>query len=147
MKNKGEILAAILKNYNDCCFFLHNTRNLDAVESIMKDGFVFENQLLHSSDRVNPNEPVEVSYFLIHRKDYGFYTVIIAIPKTVYENYIKVSQGKDIGIEEVMSISKPYYGDNDELMYTISPKHILGYFNLKTSEFYKNNHWDPLFNT
>ena len=71
MKNKGEILATILGNYDDCCFFLHNTKDFDAVESIMKDGFVFECQLLHSSDKVNPGEPIEVTYFLIQRKEYG----------------------------------------------------------------------------
>jgi hypothetical protein len=45
-----------------------------------------------------------------------------------------------------MTTTEPYYGDNDELMYTISPKHILGYFNIKTSEFFRNVNWDPSFN-
>jgi hypothetical protein len=146
MKNKGEILATILRNYKDCCFFLHNTKDFDNVESIMKDGFIFECQLLHSSDRVNPGESIEVTYFLIQRKDYGLYTVIIAVPKTVYETYVTVSQNKNVGIEEIISITKPYYGDNDELIYTVSPKHVLGYFNIKTSEFYQNRNWDPFFN-
>jgi hypothetical protein len=146
MKNKGEILATFLRNYKDCCFFLHNTKEFDVVESIMKDGFVFECQLLHSSDRVNPGESIEVTYFLIQRKEYGLYTVIIAMPKAVYETYVTVSQNMNVGIEEIISITKPYYGDNDELIYTVSPKHVLGYFNIKTSEFYLNRNWDPYFN-
>lgn len=146
MKNKGEILATILKNFKDCYFFLHNTKEFSIVESIMNEGFIFESQLPHSTDRVNPNEPIEVTYFMFQRKDYGSYTIIIAIPRIIYEIYSGVSNKNDVGIEEVLTIADPYYGENDELIYTLSPKHILGYFNLKTSEFYQNRNWDPFFN-
>jgi len=146
MNNKGEILATILKTYKDCNFFLHNTKEFDIVEKIMNEGFIFESQLPHSTDSVNPNEAIEVTYFLFLRKDYGSYTIIIAIPKVTYELYADVANSKDVGIEEVLTITKPYYSDNDELNYTISPRHVLGYFNLKTSEFYQNRNWDPFFN-
>jgi hypothetical protein len=146
MTNKGEILASILKNFKECCFFLHNTREFNIVEDIMNEGFVFESQLPHSTDHVNPNEPIEVTYFLFQRKEYGSYTIIIAIPKVIYEMYTDISIKKDVGIEEILTITDPYYGDNDELIYTLSPKHILGYFNIKTSEFYQNKNWDPFYN-
>jgi len=146
MKNKGDILASILKNFKDCYFFLHNTKEFNTVESIMNEGFSFESQLPHSTDRVNPNEVIEVTYFLFQRKDYGTYTMIIAFPKTTYEDYSRVSNIHDVGIEEVLTITDPYYGDNDELIYTVSPKHVLGYFNNKTTEFYQNRNWDPFFN-
>jgi len=147
MKNKGEILAAILRNFKDCYFFLHNTKDFSVVESIMNEGFIFESQLPHSTDRVNPYEPIEVTYFLFQRKDYGSYTMIIAIPRATYENYTEISNNNDTGIEEVFSITEPVFGDNDELLYTVSPKHILGYFNIKTAEFYQNRNWDPFFNS
>ena len=146
MKNKGEILAALLQDYKDCYFFLHNTKELAVVEKIMNEGFIFESQLPHSTDRVNPNEPIEVTYFLFQRKDYGIYTIIIAIPKAVYEKYTEVSNKSDTGIEEVMTITDPHFSDNDELVYTCSPKHILGYFNNRTAEFFRNRNWDPVFN-
>jgi hypothetical protein len=145
MKNKGEILASILNNFRNCFFFLHNTRESVVVENIMNEGFIFENQLVHSTDRVNPNEPIEITYFLFQRKDYGPYTIVIAIPKITYENYSVISVKNEVSIEEVISVTKPYYSDNDELMYTISPKHILGYFNNETSEFFQNRNWDPFF--
>lgn len=146
MKNKGEILATILNDFKDCYFFLHNTKEFSVVEKIMNEGFMFESQLPHSTDRVNPNEPIEITYFLFQRKDYGFYTIIIAFPKLIYEHYSEISNKFDTGIEEVMTITDPYYGDNDELMYSVSPHHILGYFNIKTSEFFRNENWDPTFN-
>jgi hypothetical protein len=146
MKNKGELLASILQDFKDCYFFLHNTKEFNVVESIMNEGFIFESQLSHSSDRVNPHEPIEVTYFLFQRKDYGTFTIIIAIPKIIYEIYATVSNEYDTGVEDVMTINDPVLSDNDELLYTISPKHILGYFNQKTSEFYQNRNWDPFFN-
>jgi hypothetical protein len=145
MKNKGDILAHILNNYGNCYFFLHNTKEKAIAEKILSEGFVFENQLAHSSDRVNPNEPIEITYFLFQRKDYGFYTIIIAIPKQVYDKYTRVSNEQETGIEEVITITEPVIGDNDELIYTVSPRHILGYFNGKTTEFFKNEMWDPRF--
>jgi len=146
MKSKGEIFASILSNFKNCYFFLHNTRESRVVESILNSGFIFENQLVHSTDRVNPGEPIEITYFLFQRKDYGPYTIVIAIPKITYENYSAVSVKNDVSIEEVITINEPFYSDNDEMMYTVSPKHVLGYFNNETSEFFQNMHWDPFFN-
>jgi hypothetical protein len=146
MNNKGEILSSYLTTFKDCYFFLHNTREFDIVEAIMNEGFIFESQLSHSTDRVNPNEPVEISYFFFQRKDYGQYTIIIAIPKITYDAYTSASNEKESGIEEILSVTEPFYGDNDELIFTLSQKHVLGYFNIRTSEFYRNRNWDPFFN-
>jgi hypothetical protein len=101
--------------------------------------------LSHSTDRVNPDEAIEVSYFLFQRKDYGLFTIIVAIPKETYDFYTTFSNENGIVVEEALTITEPYFGDNDELIYTLSPKHILGYFNIKTSEFYQNRNWDPLY--
>jgi len=146
MKNKGEILAGILAEFKDCYFFLHNTRDFRTVEKIMNEGFIFESQLSHSTDQINPDEPIEITYFLFQRKDYGPYTVIIAIPKIIYEIYSEVSNNNDIEIEEVITSSEPYFGENDELIYQISPKHVLGYFNSGSEEFIRNINWDQTFN-
>ncbi|HOU01427.1 MAG: hypothetical protein GT600_10800 [Bacteroidales bacterium] len=146
MKNKGEILASVLRKYDDCLFFLHNTREFSIVEKIMNEGFIFENQLLQSTDQVNPNQPIEITYFLLHRKEYGPYTVVIAIPKDIYRIYSDISDKNNTGIEEVITITEPRLSENDELIYTLSPRHILGYFNTLTTEFSRNLKWDNTFN-
>jgi hypothetical protein len=145
MTNKGELLASILNNFRDCYFFLHNTKEINVVESIINEGFIFESQLPRSTDRVNPNEPIEITYFLFQRKDYGTFTIIIAIPKSTYELYSDLSVRYDVGIEEVLTITDPHFGENDELIYTVPREHVLGYFNIKTVEFFRNTNWDPLY--
>ena len=146
MKDKGEILASKLKNFGNCYFFLHNTKEFSIVEKIINEGFIFEDQLLHSTDRVNVAEPVEIAYFMLLRKDYGPYTIVIAIPKATFEHYSAISGKKGISLEEVITITEPYNGDNDELIYTLSPKHVPGHFNTRTGEFSENSNWDPDFN-
>jgi hypothetical protein len=146
MKTKGDFLAVILSDYKDCYVFLHNTKEKEIAETILAEGFIFENQLPHSTDRVNPGEPIEITYFLFQRKDYGIYSIIIAIPKSIYELYLEYSIIYEIGLEEILTITKPRISDNDEMIYTISPKHILGYFNTHTGEFVKNLVYDPAFN-
>jgi hypothetical protein len=145
MKKKGEILSSILKEFSDCFIFLHNTRDNGVVKRILNEGFIFENQLARSTDSINPDEPVEIEYFLLQRKDYGPFTIVIAIPKIIYDNYSSESAMNEICIEEVLTISRPVIGDNDEMIYTIAPEHILGYFNLLTNEFSRNPKWDPAF--
>jgi hypothetical protein len=147
MKSKGEALATILKSFKDCCFFLHNTKEYSVAERILNEGFVFESRLSRSTDRINPEDPVEVTYFMFLRKDYGLYTIIISFPRIIYEMYTEISRNNDVRLEEVLSDSNPYVGDNDELIYTLSPKHILGYFNINTSEFHQNRRWDPLYSS
>jgi hypothetical protein len=144
--NKGEILASVLNNFSDCYLLLHNTREFDVVENIMCKGFIFESQLPNTADHINPNDPIEISYFLIRRKDYGNYTVIIAIPGNIYDAYSEAAIRNDLTFEEVITTSEPYYSENDELVFTLSQKHVLGYFNLKSEEFYRNINWDPFFN-
>lgn len=143
MKNKGETISGILKEYKDNYFFLHNTKDLTVAEKIMNEGFIFESQLPHSSDRINPNAPIEITYFLFQRKDYGIYTMVIAIPRSAYETYAEISDQNVTSIEEVMTISDPWIGENDEPVFTLPPEHVLGYFNINSLEFFKNPKWDP----
>lgn len=143
MKNKGETISGILKEFKDNYFFLHNTKDVFVAEKIMSEGFIFESQLPHSSDRINPNEPIEITYFLFQRKDYGIYTMVLAIPRSVYEFYAEISDQNVISIEEVITISDPWVGENDEPVFTLPPEHVLGYFNINSMEFFKNPKWDP----
>lgn len=142
MHNNGEILSELLKGFKDCVFFLHNTKELSVAHKILREGFMFESQLSNSTDCINPDTSIETSYFFFQRKDYGKYTIVIAIPNAVYDMYFKRSNELDVTVESVMTISTPVTSDNDELVYTLSPKHILGYFDIEKSTFHKNACWD-----
>ena len=138
MKHKADILHSILSRFEDCVVFLHNTREVEIADKIIAEGFVFENQFSHTSDRINPLEQIETAYFLFQRKDYGLFTIVIAIPKSVYSLYTSYSSQLGLSIEELMSKDKPWMSDNDEFVYCLPPEHIAGYFNNDTCEFLEN---------
>jgi len=143
MKQKSEILHSYIQKYLSCIIFLHNTRDVHVAEKIAREGFIFENQLAHSTDRINPNEVIETTYFLYQRKEYGSYTIIIAIPKKTHNLYIRYSNQMDIPVEELLTKKKPTMGENDELIYVLPPEHIAGYFNNHTEEFIENPRYNP----
>ncbi len=142
MKSQGEKLALYLNEYSDCIVLLHTTRDKNIAETIIREGFVYESQLSHSTDRVSPNEPVEIVYFLFQRKEYGTFTIVIAIPRATYEYYTHQAMDRDICLEEIMALGKPFVNDNDEITYRLNPKHIAGYFNMITGEFTHNPVFD-----
>jgi hypothetical protein len=147
MKSKGEILAAILNNYTECYLFLHNTKDEPVAVTIMEEGFLFENQLPHSTDLVNPLDPVEVTYFLLQRREYGPFTIVIAIDRILFDQLTSLALENKINIEDLLSIDQPYYGENEELIYRISNRYILGYFNNITTDFQQNPAWNPSYVT
>jgi hypothetical protein len=138
MKNKGEMLAFYLKNYAECIVFLHTTRKQETAELILREGFIYESQLSRSTDRVSPLEPVEIIYFLFHRKEYGSFTVVIAIPKRTYKEFTGKAMDLNVGIEEVFAAEKPFLNENDEYTYRLNPIYIAGYFNINSGEFVHN---------
>lgn len=145
MKAAGEKLAKILACDNGCVIFLHNTRSEAIARKIMNEGFTFQNQLYYSTDRINPNDQVEISYFLVERKDYGDFTIIIEISKKLFKQICHIAESSGHHFEEVLSITEPVMGDDDDYIYTISPHYIKGFFNNKTAHFEANPGFDPEF--
>ncbi len=141
MRQGKENLADIIKEYTGHVVLLHNTREKSIADLILEEGFVFENQLAHSTDRINPLDPVETNYFLFHRKEYGQYTIVIAIPKKTYDLYIKHSSSLRVSFEELITSEKPWLGDNDEYIYRLAPQHIAGYYDNGLNIMTANVHW------
>ncbi len=145
MRAAGDRLAGILAEDQDNYIFLHNTKTIETANRIMNDGFNFESQLTYSTDRVNAKDPVEISYFLVERKDYGNLTVIIEINRTVFLRYLRLAEASNLHFEELFTITTPRLSDNDEYIYTLSPRYIKGIFNIRTGEIIPNPKFDPLY--
>lgn len=143
MKATSEKLAKILACDDGCVIFLHNTRTEAIAKKILKEGFTFQNQLYYSTDRINPNDPVEIGYFLVERKDYGDFTIIIEITRSLFRKICSLAEESGHHFEDILSITKPVLGEDDEYIYTISPHYIRGYFNNKTGVLTSN----PEFNS
>jgi hypothetical protein len=145
IRSKSEKLASVLNKIDGCYFFLHNTGDYETARKILKDGFMFENQLSHSTDLINPSDPVELTYFFLQRKEYGQFTIIIAFSKKSFKEYTVIAQEKNTIIEEIMSICEPILSENEEYVYKLSNKHILGFYDIINEEFTRNQSWEPAF--
>lgn len=147
MTKAGELLAGILTRDDSTIVFLHNTPSISKARSILSNGFRFESQLTYSTDRINPRDPVEINYFMVERKEYGDFTVIIQIDRDLFRKYLSLADSSDMAIEDIITIDPPFMSDNDEMVYTISHYYIRGIFNNKTGEFKENPVFDPKFDS
>ena len=75
MGKPGDKLSRLLSKDNSCIVLLHNTPSLQKAKNIMREGFRYESQLTYSTDRVNPEDTVEIA------RD-GSRRVEIALPET-----------------------------------------------------------------
>lgn len=147
MVKTGERLKDLLSDNHKSIVLLHNTDSLIKAKNILNNGFKFENQLTYSTDRVNPLDAVEINYFLVERKEYGDFTIIIEINKKIIEQYSALAESANITIEEILTIEEPVLSENDEYVYNISNYYIKAIFNNKTSEVHINPVFDSMFDS
>ncbi|MCD4768590.1 MAG: hypothetical protein K8R35_00280 [Bacteroidales bacterium] len=143
MSQSGDKLVDVLSGIHNCILFLHNTNNIETAKMIMEQGFRYESQMTYSTDRVSPNDPVEINYFLVERKEYGDYTIIIQIERSLFRQYHLLAETAELHFEEIFNVSVPVLGDNDEYIYTLSPRYIKGIFNKKTGAMIDNPDFNP----
>ena len=147
MSKPRDILIGALSKDKTSIVMLHNTDTLAKAKQILKGGFRFENQLTYSTDRINPTDAIEINYFMVERKEYGDYTIIIEIDRTLLHRYSDLAENSNLSLEEIITIEETYLSDNDEYVYTLSHYYIKGVFNNKTGELLLNPVFDPAFDS
>lgn len=147
MSKPGDKLARLLNKDKSCIVLLHNTESLTSAKSIMSNGFKFESQLTYSTDRINPNDAIEINYFLVERKEYGDFTIVIEIDKKLFKQYSRLAESSEINLEDILTVEEPYLSDNDEYVYTLAHYYIKCLFNNKTGEYINNPVFDPSFDS
>ena len=147
MRKSGEKLFEVLAKDKSSIVLLHNTDTISKAKGILRNGFKFENQLTYSTDRVNPRDLIEINYFLVERKEYGDFTIIIEINKEILNQYSRLAETSDLTFEEILSTEKPELSDNDEFVYTLSHYYIKGIFNNKTGEMLVNPVFDAAYDS
>lgn len=145
-KPRDKLIGALSKD-KTCIVMLHNTDTLSKAKEILKEGFRFESQLTYSTDRINPSDAIEINYFLVERKEYGDYTIIIEIDRALLHRYSELAEHVDLSLEEILTIEEPYLSDNDEYIYKLSHYYIKGVFNNKTGDLLLNPVFDPAFDS
>ncbi len=130
---------------DDIYKYLHNTDNQDTAKKILTEGFDFESHLDYTTDMVTGNDPIEIKYFIIKRKRYGLYTILIQIAKSTVNHYSKQLKNSNYHFSEILTFHEPVLGENDEPVYKLPVQFIKGYFDHNLHQPVLNESFDPYF--
>lgn len=111
--------------------YLHTTKEEKTCQEIFEEGFQYE-EFSNSTDETKP-DMVELLYRLDIRKYYGNYIIIIQIPRSYPKPY------------DNLTTKKPFMGgdDGDQLIYTLPPRFVKGYYDKEKDIIIKNPTFNP----
>ncbi len=125
--------------------FLHSLNSVELAERIMRNGFLFENHLLNTTDPVSPDDLVEVTYFTNIRKAYGNIILIIQIENELIQSINKRLINTRSHFSEALTKTLPQTGPNELFVYTLPEQFIMGYFDNTESRGVKNQNFNPYY--
>ena len=125
--------------------FIHQTPTRELADLIISDGFEFENHLMHTTDQISGFDLVELNYFLMIRRNYGHYTVVIEIADEIINEYTRRLKNTRFHFSEVLSKEPPRISDDDSPVYKLPEQFIKGYFDQSTLESVYNQKFDPYY--
>ncbi len=125
--------------------FLHNTDTEERARRILREGLVFENHLLHTSDHVSGTDLIELNYFRMIRRFYGDYTVVIQIDSRLVEDFSRRLRHTSYHFSEALSKTRPTYTREDNPVYILPEEFIRGYFDHHTLTGHSNPRFNPFF--
>jgi len=152
-KNKNETEDSFSKflefitDRKDVYKYLHNTETQETADKILKEGFDFESHLDHTTDIVTGIDMIELKYFLIKRRRYGSYTIVIEIGKSIVDYYSRQLINTEYHFSEVLTTTEPTISDNDEPLYRLHKRFIKGYYDHNMNKCIENKYFDPFFHT
>lgn len=140
-KKFAEFIGKDLKYYK----YLHNTEEESIAKQILERGFHFESHLENTTDLISGTDLIELKYFLIKRKRYGNYTIVIEIDKKIVDSLSRQITKTSYHFSEILTNEAPFMGENDEPVYNLPCQFIKGYFNHNSLQGVFNKHFQPDF--
>ncbi|UCG27709.1 MAG: hypothetical protein JSV24_12185 [Bacteroidales bacterium] len=144
-EEKLKIFQAFIGLEMDISKFIHTTPTRQYAEEIIENGFEFENHLMHTTDQVSGFDLVELNYFLMIRRNYGHFTLVIEIADILIIDYTRRLRACNCHFSEALSKNPPRYNDDDNPVYTLPEQFIKGFFDQETSERVYNPLFDPYY--
>jgi len=111
--------------------YLHTTKEEETCKKIMEEGYQYD-IFRKTTDDIN-KDMTSLAYNIYLRTAYGNYIIIIQIDDNIPKDY------------DLLTIKEPFMGgeDGDQLMYTLPPRFVMGYYNKETDTIVENPNFDP----
>lgn len=140
-----QIINYIFEAKEERRVFLHYTQEEEVAKTILKEGFRFKYSFYKTADKVFKDK-LYLIYKHNHNKYYGKYVMVISISREIYEQYagkLKKIALPGTAVEQLLTEVPPFMDENDEVVYTLSPRFLKGYFNYEDGEIVSNPDFDP----
>jgi len=98
---------------------------------------------MHTTDQISGFDLVELNYFLMIRRDYGSFTIVIEISDKLILDLTKRLRSFNYHFSEALTKLPPWQNDDDNPVYTLPEQFIKGYFDQRTLEKIHNPIFDP----
>ena len=129
----------------DISKFIHTMPSRTVADEILANGFEFENHLMHTTDQVSGFDLVELNYFILIRRNYGNFLIVIEIADKLIIEFTKRLQSFNFHYSEALSKYPPRYNEDENPVYTLPEQFVKGYFDQETLERKVNPVFDPYF--
>jgi len=144
-EEKLKSLQEFIGQEMDISKFIHTTPSRKFAEEIITNGFKFENHLMHTTDQVSGFDLVELNYFILIRRNYGHFILVIEISDELIIEFTKQLQSFNFHFSEALSKYPPDFNEDENPVYTLPEQFVKGYFDQQTLEKRYNPVFDPHF--
>ncbi len=128
----------------DVYIHLHNTFTEETAQAILNEGFKFVKSLDYTTDHVTNSSDEEINYFILKRKYYGKFTIVIQIGIEISKFYTTLHKEKEKVLKELVFSEKSNETNEDDLNYHLLNKQFIkGYYIHETREGVYSPFFDP----
>ncbi len=129
----------------DVIIRLHNTNTIDNALNIVDEGFRFVSSLDYTTDPLSYNVIEEIDYFIVKRKFYGNYTVIMHLGGDLMQRYLEKMRA--VGIHEqkelIFSQITEEMNEDGQNINILHRQFVKGFYDQKTKVGFLSPYFDP----
>lgn len=129
----------------DVIVHLHNTSSLENALNIIEEGFRFAVNLNYTTDMVSQTIPEEIDYFIVKRKFYGTFTIVIHLGIDLMNQYLDRLRADGIHEQKevIFSVLSNEKNDDDHHFHILHRQFIKGFYDQKTKTGYTSPFYAP----
>ncbi|MFN8207331.1 MAG: hypothetical protein U0T82_07980 [Bacteroidales bacterium] len=131
----SEYIARESENYYT---FLHATFQIETVNSILQEGFKFEDSLYKTTHLVSA-DPVDIKYKVHLVRQHGNFIVLLCIPRELHDFTVLQISSCRLNLQAESILSRPIR--DGEMKYLLPPQFVRSFINLITNEQTENDHF------
>jgi hypothetical protein len=132
-------------NETDVLIRLHNTNTVENALNIVDEGFRFVSSLDYTTDTLSYRVNEEIDYFIVKRRFYGDYTMIIHSGLALMQRYLEKMRAAKVFEPKEMIFSKmtDEINEDDRHIHILNRQFVKGFYDQKLKAGFLSPYFDP----